>query len=69
MLFQSHSYLTGRIYVMQDVVDPVTDEMLAQFVVDSHYKSQPKGGNFDSRAMNSSQDDGLASTGQTDPEV
>ncbi|XP_031495177.1 DNA replication licensing factor MCM2 [Nymphaea colorata] len=29
--------------VVKDVVDPVTDEMLARFVVDSHSKSQPKG--------------------------
>lgn len=28
---------------MQDVVDPIADEMLANFVVDSHFKSQPKG--------------------------
>ncbi|KAK7275965.1 hypothetical protein RIF29_17093 [Crotalaria pallida] len=33
--------------VVKDVVDPVTDEMLAQFVVDSHFRSQPKGGNKD----------------------
>lgn len=26
---------------MQDVVDPVTDEMLAKFVVNSHRKSHP----------------------------
>lgn len=34
--------------IIQDVVDPVTDEMLAKFVVDSHFKSQPKGANLDS---------------------
>ncbi|KAK4261677.1 hypothetical protein QN277_004640 [Acacia crassicarpa] len=34
--------------VVKDVVDPVTDEMLARFVVDSHFKSQPKGANMDS---------------------
>ncbi|XP_054808214.1 DNA replication licensing factor MCM2 [Prosopis cineraria] len=34
--------------VVKDVVDPVTDEMLAKFVVDSHFKSQPKGANMDS---------------------
>lgn len=54
---------------MQDVVDPVTDEMLAQFVVDSHFKSQPKGANFDDRAVNNSQDEIHASARQTDPEV
>lgn len=26
---------------MQDIVDPVTDEMLAKFVVNSHRKSHP----------------------------
>lgn len=51
------------------MVDPVIDEMLAQFVVDSHYKSQPKGANFDDRSVNNSQDDIQASAGQTDPEV
>ncbi|KAH6771094.1 minichromosome maintenance family protein [Perilla frutescens var. hirtella] len=55
--------------VVKDVVDPVIDEMLAQFVVDSHYKSQPKGSNFDDRSVNNSQDEGQASTGQTDPEI
>ncbi|KAF7134331.1 hypothetical protein RHSIM_Rhsim08G0136200 [Rhododendron simsii] len=28
--------------VLKDVVDPIKDEMLAKFVVDSHFKSQPK---------------------------
>lgn len=51
------------------MVDPVTDEMLAQFVVDSHYKSQPKGSNLDDRSVNNSQDENQASAGQTDPEV
>ncbi|KAL0386128.1 UNVERIFIED_CONTAM: DNA replication licensing factor MCM2 [Sesamum radiatum] len=55
--------------VVKDVVDPVTDEMLAQFVVDSHCKSQPKGANFDDRSMANSQDDIQASTRQTDPEI
>jgi DNA replication licensing factor MCM2 len=50
--------------ILQDVVDPVTDEMLAKFVVDSHFKSQPKGGNNDS--VSESQD---ASGMPTDPEV
>lgn len=56
-----------NIQFMQDVVDPVTDEMLAQFVVDSHYKSQPKGSNNDH--MTNSQEDGPASSRQSDPEV
>lgn len=51
------------------MVDPVTDEMLAQFVVDSHCKSQPKGSNFDDRSVNNSQDENQASAGETDPEV
>ncbi|KAG6422471.1 hypothetical protein SASPL_119043 [Salvia splendens] len=55
--------------VVKDVVDPVTDEMLAQFVVDSHYKSQPKGSNFDDRSVNNSQDENQASAGETDPEI
>ncbi|KAK6139089.1 hypothetical protein DH2020_027169 [Rehmannia glutinosa] len=55
--------------VVKDVVDPVTDEMLAQFVVDSHCKSQPKGANFDDRSVASSQDDVQASARQTDPEI
>ncbi|KAK4413531.1 DNA replication licensing factor MCM2 [Sesamum alatum] len=55
--------------VVKDVVDPVTDEMLAQFVVDSHCKSQPKGANFDDRSMANSQDDVQASARETDPEI
>ncbi|KAL8038117.1 hypothetical protein ABFX02_11G083400 [Erythranthe guttata] len=55
--------------VVKDVVDPVIDEMLAQFVVDSHSKSQAKGGNFDDRNLNNSQDDGQASARQTDSEI
>ncbi|XP_051122659.1 DNA replication licensing factor MCM2 [Andrographis paniculata] len=55
--------------VVKDVVDPVTDEMLAQFVVDSHFKSQPKGVNLDNRPVNSSQDDNPASAVQTDSEI
>ncbi|KAG6429364.1 hypothetical protein SASPL_107414 [Salvia splendens] len=53
--------------VVKDVVDPVTDEMLTQFVVDSRYNSQPKGSKFDDR--NDSQDENQASAGQTDPEI
>ncbi|KAL6519058.1 hypothetical protein OROHE_017482 [Orobanche hederae] len=55
--------------VVKDVVDPVMDEMLAQFVVDSHYKSQPKGANFDHRSTTNSQDDVQDSGRQTDPEI
>merc|ERR1711915_1168221 len=33
--------------VVKDTVDPVRDEMLATFVVDSHFKSQPKGSNIE----------------------
>lgn len=48
------------------MVDPVTDEMLAKFVVDSHFKSQPKGANNDDKSVSESQD---ASGMPTDPEV
>lgn len=40
------TYLTEKstylFLVLQDIVDPVQDEMLATFVVDSHFKSHPK---------------------------
>ena len=42
---------------MQDAVDPVKDEMLAKFVVDSHFKSQPKGGYIDDKSIGCSQDE------------
>lgn len=48
------------------MVDPVTDEMLAKFVVDSHFKSQPKGANNDDKSVSESQD---ASGMPIDPEV
>lgn len=51
------------------MVDPVTDEMLAKFVVDSHFKSQPKGANLDENPLGESQDDIQASDRQVDPEV
>ncbi|KAH0905988.1 hypothetical protein HID58_037815 [Brassica napus] len=52
--------------VVKDVVDPVTDEMLAEFVVNSHFKSQPKGGKMD----DSEPQDGVqGSSGSSDPEV
>ncbi|MED6130380.1 MCM DNA helicase complex subunit [Stylosanthes scabra] len=54
--------------VVKDVVDPVTDEMLAKFVVDSHSKSQPKGGNRDDKSVTESQDD-YASGVPVDPEI
>lgn len=47
---------------LQDVVDSVTDEMLAKFVVDSHFKSQPKGVNLDDKSVNESQEDSQEST-------
>ncbi|KAF2589444.1 hypothetical protein F2Q70_00038420 [Brassica cretica] len=52
--------------VVKDVVDPVTDEMLAEFVVNSHFKSQPKGGKMDDSEP---QDDNHGSSGSSDPEV
>lgn len=52
---------------MQDVVDPVTDEMLARFVVDSHFKSQAKGANMDNMPLSNSEED--TSDSPMDPEV
>ncbi|CAH2035651.1 unnamed protein product [Thlaspi arvense] len=52
--------------VVKDVVDPVTDEMLAEFVVNSHFKSQPKGGKMDD---SETQDGVQGSSGSSDPEV
>lgn len=46
---------------LQDVVDPVQDEMLANFVVESHFKSHPK--------HNKSDDDPEQKEEATDPEV
>ncbi|OMO57142.1 Mini-chromosome maintenance, DNA-dependent ATPase [Corchorus capsularis] len=46
--------------VVKDVVDPITDEMLAKFVVDSHFRSQPKSSNTDDRAFSESQDEAQA---------
>ena len=54
---------------MQDVVDPIIDEMLAKFVVDSHFKSQPKGANIDDKPVGESEEDNQASAGPVDPEV
>lgn len=50
---------------MQDLVDPVTDEMLARFVVDSHSKSQPKGARMEDELASLPQED----TSPADPEV
>ncbi|KAJ7969369.1 DNA helicase [Quillaja saponaria] len=54
--------------VVKDVVDPVTDEMLAKFVVDSHFKSQSKGTNIDDNSLSESQDV-HASSVPVDPEI
>ncbi|KAK7388014.1 hypothetical protein VNO78_22814 [Psophocarpus tetragonolobus] len=54
--------------VVKDVVDPVADEMLATFVVESHFKSQPKGTNQDDKAFSESQDT-RATAMPTDPEI
>lgn len=54
---------------MQDVVDPVIDEMLARFVVDSHFRSQPKGANIDDKAFSESQEETQASAGPPDSMV
>ncbi|XP_044460633.1 DNA replication licensing factor MCM2 [Mangifera indica] len=55
--------------VVKDVVDPVTDEMLAKFVVDSHSKSQPKGTNLDEKSVNDAGEDIQASDRLADPEI
>uniref|UniRef100_A0A0A0LCK0 DNA replication licensing factor MCM2 n=1 Tax=Cucumis sativus TaxID=3659 RepID=A0A0A0LCK0_CUCSA len=55
--------------VVKDVVDSVADEMLATFVVDSHFKSQPKGANLDDKSINESQEDSQDSARPLDPEV
>jgi len=54
---------------MKDVVDPISDEMLAKFVVDSHFRSKPHGANLDDKSMNTSQDDADPMANQVDPEV
>ncbi|XP_043724687.1 DNA replication licensing factor MCM2 [Telopea speciosissima] len=55
--------------VVKDVVDPVTDEMLAKFVVESHFKSQPKGANMDDKSVSNSIEDPPASVRPVDPEI
>ncbi|KAJ6393275.1 hypothetical protein OIU77_022699 [Salix suchowensis] len=54
--------------VVKDVVDPVADELLAEFVVNSHFKSQAKGANIDDRSYSESQED-QASARPVDSEV
>ncbi|CAN6483834.1 unnamed protein product [Victoria cruziana] len=51
--------------VVKDLVDPVTDEMLARFVVDSHSKSQPKGARMEDELASLPQED----TSPADPEI
>ncbi|KAK6944611.1 MCM domain [Dillenia turbinata] len=55
--------------VVKDVVDPVTDEMLANFVVDSHFKSQPKGANIDDKSFNNSVEENQALPQINDPDI
>lgn len=55
--------------VVKDVVDPVRDEMLASFVVDSHAKSQPKGSNIEETPAGLSQDESSNLSHSSDPEV
>ncbi|KAJ8460006.1 hypothetical protein OPV22_032932 [Ensete ventricosum] len=54
--------------VVKDIVDPVTDETLARFVVDSHAKSQPKVAIIEDQPASNSQDE-LASSRPVDPEI
>lgn len=42
---------------MQDIVGPIKDEMLAKFVVDSHFKSQPEGANKEDKSGTDFQDE------------
>lgn len=51
-------------FQLQDIVDPVTDAMLARFVVDSHARSIPKGSNLEERAQSGNEE-----AGPTDPDV
>ncbi|KAJ8629958.1 hypothetical protein MRB53_023281 [Persea americana] len=46
--------------VLKDIAVPVTDEMLALFIVDNHYKSQPTGAKLD-ESISNSQDEVSAS--------
>ncbi|KAF6134041.1 hypothetical protein GIB67_038332 [Kingdonia uniflora] len=55
--------------VVKDVVDPVMDEMLAEFVVDSHFRSQAKGTTTDDFSASNSQENPQASARLVDPEI
>ncbi|KAI3912275.1 hypothetical protein MKW92_008222 [Papaver armeniacum] len=55
--------------VVKDVVNPVLDQMLAEFVLDSHSRSRPKGANLDDMSVSSSQEDPDAYAVQVDPEI
>lgn len=55
--------------VVKDVVDPVRDEMLARFVVDSHAKSQPKGSNIEETPAGLSQDESSNLGNPSDVEI
>ncbi|ERN06348.1 hypothetical protein AMTR_s00016p00242770 [Amborella trichopoda] len=57
--------------VVKDVVDEVTDEMLARFVVDSHAKSQPKGTILEDQPRNPNPNDSVEKDFQppVDPEI
>ncbi|PKA56856.1 DNA replication licensing factor MCM3 like 1 [Apostasia shenzhenica] len=55
--------------VVKDIADPVTDEMLAKFVVDSHARSQPKGANFEDKPANTSEDEFWTSDRPADPDI
>ncbi|KAM6557354.1 hypothetical protein CsatB_004373 [Cannabis sativa] len=55
--------------VVKDVVDPIADEMLAKFVVDSHFKSQAKGVHIEDKTFSESQDDVQMSGEPADPEI
>ncbi|XP_021724793.1 DNA replication licensing factor MCM2-like [Chenopodium quinoa] len=55
--------------VVKDVVDPITDEMLAEFVVDSHFRSKPSGANLDDRSTSNSQETADPLTNHVDPEI
>lgn len=69
LVFPSATFELKETDYMQDVVDPVTDEMLAKFVVDSHFRSQAKGVTMDEKSITDSRDDAHATTAATDPEV
>lgn len=45
------------LYVLKDIVGPIKDEMLAKFVVDSHFKSQPEGANKEDKSGTDFQDE------------